>query len=157
MLSSGIWSAVNGVNTANNSYVNNYGKSGGARAGVTIISDLSQASISAKKAAYRAGVLPAKRTGRQVSNPDLADGAISIGSQNGNLAVTLNNFDDGAFTGVSFSVTAGGNTVTAVSAPSTVQGNGAGVATYKVSGSVSVTVKYTNGRTGVAKTLTASG
>jgi len=40
LLSSGIWSMVNGVNTANNTYVNNYGKAGGARIKVSIISDL---------------------------------------------------------------------------------------------------------------------
>jgi hypothetical protein len=160
LLSSGIWNAVNGVNTANNSYVNNYGKSGGGRAGVTIISDLSQASVTAKRAAYRAGVLPAKRSGRQVSNPDIPDGAITIGSASGNLTITLNNFDDSAFTGVTFTVTAGNNPPTAVNVPNTIPANGASAATYRVSGtmpSVSVNVRYTNGRTGASKTLTASG
>ncbi|KAH7305704.1 hypothetical protein BKA65DRAFT_470043 [Rhexocercosporidium sp. MPI-PUGE-AT-0058] len=161
LLSNGIWSAVNGVNTANNTYVGNYGKSGGGRTGNSIISDLSQASVSAKRAAYRAGVLPAKRSGRQVSNADIPDGAVSIGSQNGNLAITVDNFDDSAFTSVTFTVTAGNNALTAVNVPNTIQANGASVATYKVAGtnrpSVSVTVRYTNGRTGASKTLTASG
>jgi len=160
LLSSGIWNAVNGVNTANNSYVDNYGKNGGGRAGVTIISDLSQASVTAKRVAYRAGVLPAKRGGRQVSNPDLPDGVVTIGSESGNLAITLNNFDDSAFTGVNFTITAGNNALTPVSAPNTIPANGADAATFGFSGtrpSVSVTVKYTNGRTGAQKTLTASG
>lgn len=160
LLSSGIWDAVNGANTANNSYINNYGKNGGGRAGVTIISDVSQASVTAKRIAYRAGVLPAKRSGRQVSNPDLPDGVVTISSEGGNLAVTVNNFDDSAFTGVTFTVTAGNTALTPVSAPNTIPANGAGAATYGFSGtrpSVSVTVKYTNGRTGAQKTLTASG
>ncbi|KAL2067528.1 hypothetical protein VTL71DRAFT_1953 [Oculimacula yallundae] len=161
LLSNGIWSAVNGVNTANNTYVNNFGKTGSGVTGNTIISDLSKASVSARRAAYRAGVLPAKRNGRQVSNADIPDGAVTIGFQNRSLTITVDNFDDGAFNSVTFTVTAGSNGLTAVNVPSVVQANGASVATYNVSGtnrpSFSVTVRYVNGRTGASKSLTASG
>ena len=111
--------------------------------------------------AYRAGVLPAKRGNRPVSNPPIADGAVTVGAQGGNLAITVDNFDDGAFTDVTVMATAGGNALTPVNVPTTVPGNGVAVATYKVSGTnrpnVSVTVKYTNSRTGASKTLTGSG
>lgn len=114
--------------------------------------------MTAKRAAYRAGVLPAKRSGRQVSNQDIPDGAIIIGLQSGNLAIMLNNFDDNIFTNVNFTVTAGNNPLTVINVPNTIPANGASTATYQVSESlsISVTVKYTNGRTGVSKTLTAS-
>ncbi|KJR86060.1 xylanase A [Sporothrix schenckii 1099-18] len=159
LLSTGIWDAANGVNTANNSYIDNFGKTGRRSSGVTIISELSQASVTAKRAAYRAGVLPAKRRGRQVSNPDIPDGCITIGSESGNVTITLDNFDDTAFTSVSFTVTASNTTFTAVNIPNTIQANSARVATYEALGSsrprVSVTARYTNGRTGDLKTLTA--
>jgi hypothetical protein len=161
LLSNGIWRAVNGVNTANNTFTNNYGKTGGGLAGNTIISDLSQASVAAKRVAYRAGVLPAKRGNRPVSNPPTPDGAVTIGASGGNLAITLDNFDDVDFTGVTLTATAGGNALTPVNVPNTVPANGAVAATYKVAGTnrpnVSVTVRYTNSRTGASKTLTGSG
>ncbi|USP72743.1 uncharacterized protein yc1106_00017 [Curvularia clavata] len=70
-LSNGIWYARNGVNTANNTITGNYGKTGPAVSGNTIVSDISKVSDAAKKIAQRAGVLPEKRSGRPVSNPPI--------------------------------------------------------------------------------------
>jgi hypothetical protein len=70
LLSNGIWLAQNGVNTANNVITGNTGKNGGARQGNFIVSDLSKASADAKRVASRAGVLPERRAGRPVSNPN---------------------------------------------------------------------------------------
>lgn len=161
MLSDGQWSAQNGANTANNSYKDNYYKSGIARAGNIQISNLSQASVAAKRVAYRAGVLPAKRTGRAVSNPgDVADGVVSVSVNGGNLIITVDNFDDAEFTGVSFAssgLTIGSNVGVV---PATVPANGKTTATYKINGNTNgratVTVKYVNSRTGQSKTLTGS-
>jgi hypothetical protein len=70
LLSNGIWLAQNGANTANNVITGNTGKNGGARQGNFIASDLSKASADAKRVASRAGVLPERRAGRPVSNPN---------------------------------------------------------------------------------------
>jgi hypothetical protein len=160
-LSNGIWYAQNGANTANNTITGNFGKTGASKAQNTLVSDLSQVSIDGKKTAYRAGVLPGKRNGRQVSNAKLADGAAAISGSSGSVVITIYNFDDVAFGNVTVSVSASGATFTAVSVPTTIPGNGSATATYRVSGtskpSVSVTVKYTNPRIGQSSTVTASG
>lgn len=160
LFSSGNWYARNGQNTANNTFNDNWGKSGQAQSGNSIVSSLAQASLSARRTAYRAGVLPAKRTGRQVSNANLPDGEVSIDSANGQVRVAINNFDDGKFTNMVFTVAANGAALTAVSVPTEAQGDAATVATYKVpSGNrptVQASVKYTNSRTGVTSTVTAS-
>lgn len=162
LLQNGIWSAVNGANTINNTYTGNFYRSGGARQGNTQIQNIESAPVAAKRTAYRAGVLPALRGGRAVSNPsNVGEGVVTLGAQGGNVVVTVENFDDGVFTGVVFSVTAGGSGVTAVNAPTTARANAGTTATFKVAGTnrpnVSVTVKYTNSRTGKAGTLSASG
>ena len=160
-LSSGIWYAQNGVNTANNTITGNYGKTGRSIAQNTIVSDLSQVSIDAKKTAYRAGILPGKRAGRPVSNPKLADGAATISGSGGNVIVTLYNFDDVSFSNVTINISANGATFTPVSAPTSIPGNGTATATYKISGTSSsnvlVTVKYMNPRVGASSTVSASG
>ncbi|KAF2275439.1 pectin lyase-like protein [Westerdykella ornata] len=161
-LSNGIWYAQNGVNTANNTIVGNYGKTGQSISKNTIVSDVSQVSVDALKSAYRAGVLPGKRNGRPVSNnAKLADGAAAISSSNGNAVVTLYNFDDVAFSNVTVSLSASGATFTVVSVPTAIPASGTATATYKVSGTnkprVSATVKYWNPRVGASSTVSASG
>lgn len=162
LLQNGVWSAVNGANTINNTYTGNFYRSGGARQGNTQIQNIESAPVAAKRTAYRAGVLPALRGGRAVSNPsNVGEGVVTLGAQGGNVVVTVENFDDGVFTDVVFSVTAGGSGVTAVNAPTTARANSGTAATFKVAGTnkpnVSVTVKYTSARTGKAGTLSASG
>lgn len=160
MLSNGIWLAQNGQNTGNNIFKNNFGKNGGARTDNSIVSNLSQVSLEGRKAAYRAGVLPAKRTGRHVSNPDIPDGDVSIsaGTKSGTVQIIVNNFDDVAFTAVTYTVSAGGKGLQAVDAPSSVKGNAATVAVFTLGNdkSISAIVKYTNSRTGKSGTLSAS-
>ena len=165
-MSSGICSAVNGAGTTNNTYTGNYYKQGATRQGNTQISDVNNANapVAAKRIAYRAGVQPAKRTGRQISNAsNLADGAVTLGARNGKVAVTVENFDDGPMREVEFVF--GGSNAGAFSKSevlSTVGGNGSATATFSVSGggervSVSVTVRYVNGRTEEKKSLSGSG
>lgn len=163
LMSSGIWSAVNGANTVNNTYSGNYYRQGSNRAGNTQINDVNNAPVTARRIAYRAGVLPARRTGRQTSNASsLADGGLSLGARNGRLAVTIENFDDAPFRDVE--ITFGGSNAgsfSKVDVPTTASGNAATTATFSVSGggrpSVSVTVRYVNSRTGVRGSLSASG
>jgi hypothetical protein len=69
LLSSGIWYAQNGVNTANNVITGNWGKTGPTRQGNTIVSSLASAPQEAKTIAQKAGVEQSKRAGRPVSNP----------------------------------------------------------------------------------------
>jgi hypothetical protein len=69
LLSSGIWYAQNGVNTANNTITGNWGKTGPTRQGNSIVGSLDAAGQDAKGIAQRAGVEMEKRGGRPVSNP----------------------------------------------------------------------------------------
>lgn len=69
LLSSGIWYAQNGVNTANNTITGNWGKTGPTREGNTLVGSLEGAPQEAKGIAQRAGVEVGKRVGRPVSNP----------------------------------------------------------------------------------------
>lgn len=49
----------------------------------------------------------ANRAARLKSEQRRQDGALTIGAVNGNLAITLDNFADSVFTGVTFAVSAG--------------------------------------------------
>ena len=97
-----------------------------------------------------------------MSNPaNVGDAAVTLGAAGGNVVVTLENFDDAAFTDVVFTMNFGGSAATAVALPTTARANAGTQATFRVAGtsrpSVSATVKYTNSRTGKAGTVTASG
>ncbi|GAB1317089.1 Xylanase A [Madurella fahalii] len=165
LMSTGIWSATNGAGTTNNTYAGNYYRQGATRQGNTQIRDVNDASVAAKRIAYRAGIPPAKRTGRPIGNPgNVDDGAVILGGRSGKLAVTIENFDDAPFTGVEIEF--GGSNAGScakVDVPSTIMGNGAATATYTVSGpgssrpSVSVTVRYVNSRTGEKRSLSTQG
>jgi len=153
LLSTGIWSAVNGVNTANNTYIDNWYKSGGARDRNYQVQSVAQTSAQGQRAAYRAGVTPRKRTGRPVTNlNNLVDGYLGISCNGGVLTLTLWNFDDLPFTGVTFSATANGASLSPNIVPSTVNGNTWTQAKYQVSNgqcpSFSASVQYRNTRTG---------
>lgn len=160
LLTSGAWSAINGQNggtTGNLAITGDWGRgASGQNYGVTSVSQTGTAGL---RVAYRAGVEPRLRAGRPVSNdPNLRDGNLDISSSNGQISVKISNFDDVDFTGVTVSVSGGLTAVGTV--PSTVPANNAATAVYRYSGnkpSVSVTVKYTNPRTGIAETLTGSG
>lgn len=160
MLSDGIWLAQNQARPTN-TFTDNFGKIGGATTGNTIAASLSAVSLAGRKAAYRAGVEPGKRAGRPISNADIADGEVTIvaGSKSGTVDITVNNFDDVTFTGVSYTITANGAALQAVSAPTSIPANGAAMASFSTSGSgktISASVKYTNPRTGKTSTRTAT-
>ncbi|KAI1818674.1 pectin lyase-like protein [Poronia punctata] len=180
LMSSGPWLAQNfgagNVHTGNNEYFDNFGKSGSSLDGKPdhsgdgqntylrnyVVGGISDTSLAAQRAAYRAGVLPGKRAGRPVSNdPGLADGYLSISMQDNYLAINVTNFDDLAFTDVVFEVTAQGTELSVVEAPDTVPGDAAAAATYDLNGAwdpdVEATVRYTNSRTGEARSLSRSG
>ncbi|KAK3943404.1 hypothetical protein QBC46DRAFT_40050 [Diplogelasinospora grovesii] len=156
----GPWSAINGQNggtTGNLTITGNWAP--GASGGNYAATDVSQTGTNGMRVAYRAGVEPRLRNGRPVSNDQsLRDGNLDISSGNGQVIVKISNFDDVDFTGVTVSVSGGLTPVGTL--PTTVPANSAATAAYRYSGnkpSVSVTVKYTNPRTGKAETLTGSG
>lgn len=159
LLPSGIWSAVNGVNTANNTYIDNWFKNGGARSGNTKVSSVADTNVQGHRTAYRAGVTPGKRGGRPVTNPTtVADSYLGMSCSGGTLTLTFWNFDDLAFTGVTFTASASGATLSPTTTPTTVKGDTWAQATYRVStGSCptfSASVQYTNSRTGVSSKMT---
>lgn len=160
LLPDGIWLAQNGVNTANNVISDNYGKVGGARSQNYIISNLSQAPATARKAAYRAGILPAQRTGRPISNPDLPDGDISIVQSGSNVLVIVESFDDAPLINLSLQVTSRDTSLVPVKIPTGIAGNQAATATYQFSGSnrptVMASAKYFNSRTAALNTVSVT-
>lgn len=158
LLSNGAWSAVNGVNTANNTYIDNWYKNGGARDRNTQVQSVAQTSVQGQRVAYRAGVTPGKRGGRPVTNPtNLADGYLGMSCSGGTLTLTLWNFDDLPFTGVTFSATANGANLSPNTTPNVVNGNTWAQATYRVSTgqcpSFSTSVLYKNSRTGTSSKM----
>ncbi|KAK3898052.1 pectin lyase [Staphylotrichum tortipilum] len=133
LLSTGTWLAQNGANTANNAFTGNYGRAG-----------------------------PSTIWGNALT--DVPDGRVSLsGSSGGVLTATLSNYDDLPFTGVSFSVSASsvGVSFSAQSVPGSAAGNADTAAAWRASrggqANVTVTVRYTNSRTGVVSTRSASG
>ena len=144
-------------NTGNNTLSGNWAAS--ASSPNIKAADVGQTGTDGLKRAYRAGILPGKRTGRPVSNSAaLKDAAVDITSSNGQIIVKVTNFDDVAFTDVTFSMPASG--LTASNVPTSIPANSAASATYTYSGSkpaVSATVQYTNPRTGKTSTLNAKG
>jgi len=167
LFTKGNWDAVNpsGGTAGNNTVSGNWapGAGGGNHAATTV----AQTGTAGMRVAYRAGVEPRLRNGRPVSNdPSLQDGNVDVvaAAAGGQISIQVSNFDDVAFTGVSFSVTeASGAALTPGDAPvpSTVPGNGEANAVFKYSGAtrpkVRATVTYTNPRTGKTNTLTTSG
>lgn len=166
LLNTGTWLAQNGANTANNSFTGNHGHSGPSTSGNFLISDVSQALPGVQRAAYRAGVVPSKRTGRKgASETGVPDGRVAVASGGGHgmLRVTVSNFDDAPFTEVEFSVT-GDNGVTFTAqglVPGEIKGNGDTVVEWKASRGgmtgVTVEVRYVNSRTGIVGTRSVSG
>lgn len=165
------------LNTGYNTVIDNWGKVGeeldgfpdhSGRRGNTflrnyIVGDVSETSLRAQRAAYRAGVLPGARAGRPVSNNDnLADGYLSLGPGNdGTLAVNLTNFDDVDLTDLSFKVSAEDAVVDPIDVPTSVLADSFAVATYNIEGanelSISARASYKNPRTGQSREVSASG
>jgi hypothetical protein len=155
LMTNGNWAAVNGVNTGNNSYVDNWYKSGNGISGNYNAQSVSQTNALGQRAAYRAGVTPRKRSGRPVSNDaSLPDGYLGISCTGGTVTLTLWNFDDSPFTNVRFSATANGASLTPSNVPTGVNGDTWTQATYRSSNGqcpgVSAQVQYTNSRTGAS-------
>ncbi|CZR50261.1 uncharacterized protein PAC_00133 [Phialocephala subalpina] len=142
--------AINGSTVGNDTLLRNY----------VLVNGLTYASARGLRTAYRAGILPASRGSRPVSNGAEVDFSIGIYFQGDNLIANLSNFDDLPFTGVSFKPTVSDPyTLFALSGPSTIPGNSNGIATWSILGSgclpptVSMTVKYTNSRTKTQNTV----
>ena len=185
-LPSGNWFNPNQSPTndvGNNTLIDNFGGNGNpavnfpdgtAAWGNTLIRNyqtgmyVTQTSVTGQRTAYRAGVLPGRRSGRPVSNnPNLADGHIAVifpaDIATGVITVNVSNFDDVAFTGVLFSaIISSPFTLTPVSEPTSVPANSFALATWKVSGGnctaplFSVKVVYTNPRLAKSNTLSSS-
>lgn len=156
LFNTGTWLAQNGANTGNNTFDGNYGRNGPTSwPGNSLINDISQASTTVQRAAYRAGVEPGARVDRpETSETGAADSIVVVTGGNGEVSATVRNFDDAAFTEVEFNVSSGsGVTFTAEGElPEEIKGDGDTVVKWKASGGgnvrVTVGVKYTNSRTG---------
>ncbi|KAH8801389.1 pectin lyase fold/virulence factor [Xylogone sp. PMI_703] len=137
-----------------------------------IVPDVTQTSARAQRAAYRSGILPARRAGRPVSNNvTLADGFLAIESRNQLVEIRVDNFDDVTYTGVSLQVRAADvghghkYELESIKVPKSIPANSFAVATYqlrgKTNGQVNVTVtataSYKNPRTGRKGLLSTSG
>ncbi|KAH6628221.1 hypothetical protein F5144DRAFT_549559 [Chaetomium tenue] len=109
LLNSGTWLAQNGINAnpavANLTFRGNYGRSGPSdRAGNYLVERVEQASVAVQRAAWRAGVAPAGRKGRAVTESGGPDGWVGVSGRGGVVTVTVRNFDDGVLKGVGFAV-----------------------------------------------------
>jgi hypothetical protein len=150
----GVFNAQNNdggnINTGNLTVTGNWGPNANNKA-----SSPQAAGVDALRVAYRAGVTPGHRTGRPVSNSaSIPDGFLAVARSGSALTLTISNFDDVDFTGVSITLSP---SLTASSVPSTIPANSNAQAKYTgASGTVSATVKYTNPRTGASRTLTGS-
>jgi hypothetical protein len=157
---SGIFNAVNNDgglgDTGNNTVSGNWAPGvGSPNFGAASVQQTGEEGL---RTAYRAGVLPGRRSGRPVSNSaGIPDGFLTVARSGGGTAtLNISNFDDVAFTGVSISVS--GGSLTAVSVPSTIPANSFAQAKYAGAfNTVSATVRYTNPRTGASQSLQASG
>lgn len=171
-----------GLHTANNSLIDNFGISGTDYVGQPhgtgvfgntfvrnfVVQDLNHASVAAQRTAYRAGILPADRLNRPVSNPALHDATLVLtfpASVGGLVVLNITNFDDVALTDVDIAMSLGtdGYTLSPVSVPTVVSADGFAIATYNLTGSaqlppeISVSVDYTNPRLGKTSNLKVSG
>lgn len=184
LFSSGPWyypHEGNGINTGNNTVIDNSAWTGGdfinqpnssAAWGNTGLTNFRQQGLqntpeNAQRVAYRAGIFPANRGSRPVSNPALIDTYLGLAFPTtlpGNIVVTMSNFDDEAFTAVSYTATVNnGYTLEAAQNPSSILGNSIASLSWKIAGSTcepadfAFAATYTNSRTGVTRTVSISG
>jgi hypothetical protein len=127
-----------------------------------IVSSVSETSLVAQKAAYRAGVLPGVRTGRPVSNdPSLADAFIAVERADARqVNVNLTNFDDVDLDSVTFQASTGGNDLKPLRVPRIIPRNSFAVAIYELGETgvnVTASATYTNPRTGWKRKVSANG
>ncbi|KAF4338051.1 xylanase A [Fusarium beomiforme] len=125
----------------NNTFLRNY-----------LASRVNETSLIAQKAAFRAGLVPSKRTGRPVTNsPDIPDSYLDVQVSAGHVVVNVTNFDDVGFRDVVFRISGPGVTFTEKSSPSSIPADGSAKAVYTFSGSPegngTARVDYLNPRT----------
>lgn len=154
----GVWAPVRdftdapeGTGVLNNTFLRNF-----------VIHELADMTAANKRVAYRAGIPPAARNGRAVSNsPSFEDAHAEIyfpTNKDGVLRVNLQNFDDGELTGLSFQATASqGAVLKPIHMPATVPGDSESTASWHLlipgcqTPQVSVQITYTNVRTQITK------
>lgn len=184
-LSNGDWFAPNqgnGANTANNTLIDNFGHVGADEVNMPNqtgfyndtfvrnygVTGLGETNEEGHRVAYRAGISPGNRGSRPVSNPPTPDTYLSLelpGTfDNGKVKLRIPNFDDKAFTNMSFAASAtNGYALRGLSLPQRVPAGGAKVASWRLNGSgcalptVTISLTYTNVRTGVVNTISISG
>ncbi|KAJ5808249.1 hypothetical protein N7474_009518 [Penicillium riverlandense] len=160
----GVWApgrdftnAPDGTGVLNNTFLRNF-----------VIHELADMTAASKRVAYRAGIPPAKRNQRPVSNtPSFEDVHAALHfptDKKGTFRVSLQNFDDGELTGVSFQATASHSAVLKpIHVPATVPGDSESTASWHLSiqgcqaPQVSVQVTYTNARTQITKSILLNG
>lgn len=187
-LSNGNWNAPNqgcptcGVHTANNTLIDNFGHvgndqinqpNGSGNFNDTFIRNynvtgLSQTNEVAHRVAYRAGILPGKRGSRPVSNPSTPDTYLSLIFPsvlvNGQINLNASNFDDSAFSDVSFTASvSSGYILTPSTLPDAIPADSYALASWTLGGgsctppTVTLSMTYTNGRTGTTNTVSITG
>lgn len=149
--------AANGTGVLNNTFVRNF-----------VVHNLMDMDAAHKRIAYRAGIPPARRATRPVTNPQFFEDAFlaiyyPTNRNDSILHVHFQNFDDAMLTNVSFNAVATHSAeLSPINLPDTVGGDSEAVATWRLSVSgcspvhVAVNVTYTNSRTGVSKTISHS-
>lgn len=187
-LSNGNWNAPNqgcptcGVHTANNTLIDNFGHigpdqinqpNGSGNFNDTFlrnynVTGLAQTNEVGHRVAYRAGVLPGKRGSRPVTNPSTPDTYLSLIFPsvlvNGQLIANVSNFDDCAFSDVSFTVAvSNGYTLTPRTIPNSIPADSYALPSWTLGGdsctppTVTLSMTYTNGRTGTTNTVSIQG
>ncbi|RGP81162.1 xylanase a [Fusarium longipes] len=120
---------------------------------------VNETSVLARRAAYRAGVLPSKRSTRPVTNsPNIADGHLNVRVDRGRIFVNVTNFDDVDFTDVSFHLSGVGVNFQEDYSPSSIPADGSAMAVFTFSGSPKgnaiANVNYVNPSTRVSSRQT---
>lgn len=131
-----------------------------------VVGGLLQVKPEGQRVAYRAGIPPARRAGRPVSNPPISDAYLGLdfpSTAKGKLVATLWNFDDSDFRVGSVKASASHGRVKATRLPSRVPADGIATARWELDMNgcsvpvISVTATYTNLRTKKEETITANG
>lgn len=148
--------APNGTGIYNNTFLRNF-----------VVGSLLETTPENQRVSYRAGIPPAERLGRPVSNPVISDAYLGLdfpSSASGQVVATLWNFDDMDFRIEDIKATASDDVmVKALNMPTSVPADNVSTATWQFSSSgcelpfVSVEATYTNLRTMKTETITANG
>lgn len=172
-----------GMHTANNTFIDSFGlfpdwrdftdaPSGSGVLNTTflrnwIVDGLADVTVEGRRVAYRAGIAPGKRGGRNVSNdPSVSDAFLALSfpfDAAESVTATLWNFDDADMTDIELSATVSdGAAITSNSDVSTISADSHGQASYQVTSAdcapvfIAIEATYTNTRIGEMGSVSAN-